>query len=157
VLGRLVDAEGERASFDDDLIATTAASDLKLAQLLLRIDAFASSRHFGPATSREPFEPTWPAALDVTKTSVDLRAAGIETVIWATGFYRSYPWLRLPVLDERGDIRQRGGVTPVQRLYVLGMHFQRSRKSAFIDGVGADAALLADRIVHDGALHAAAS
>jgi putative flavoprotein involved in K+ transport len=157
VLGRLANVEGERVSFDDDLVATTSASDLKLAQLLRRIDAFASSTQPGADTAREPFEPTWPSALHVTKTSVDLRASGIDTVIWATGFVRSYPWLRVPVLDERGDIRQRAGVTPVQGLYVLGMHFQRSRKSAFIDGVGADAELLADRIVHDGALHAAAS
>jgi len=157
VLGRLVDADGERASFDDDLVATTAASDLKLAQLLRRIDAFASSAQAGAVEARDPFEPTWPSALGVAKTSLDLRAAGIETVIWATGFVRRYPWLRVPVLDEHGDIRQRSGVTPVPGLYVLGMHFQRSRKSAFIDGVGADAELLADRIIHDGALHAAAS
>jgi putative flavoprotein involved in K+ transport len=148
-----VHADGERVSFDDDLIATTAASDVKLAQLLGRIDAFAPPTAEAP----EPFEPTWPLALGVTRTSVDLRAAGIDTVIWATGFIRRYPWLHVPALDERGEIRQRGGVTPVPGLYVLGMHFQQSRKSAFIDGVGADAAQLADRIVHDGALHAAAA
>jgi putative flavoprotein involved in K+ transport len=109
------------------------------------------------AAAPEPFEPTWPSAIDVSKTTIDLRETGIDTVVWATGFTRRYPWLRVPVLDERGEIRQRGGVTPVAGLYVLGMHFQRSRKSAFIDGVGTDAALLADRIVHDGALHAAAA
>jgi hypothetical protein len=78
----------------------------------------------------EPFEPTWPAAFDALPTSIDLRGAGIRTVVWATGFRVSYPWLQVPVLDRDGEIRHEGGVTPVPGLYVLGLHFQRRRKSA---------------------------
>ena len=157
VFGRLVCLERDRATFDDDLVATTAASDVKLAQMLMRIDAFISSTGASAPGPREAFEPTWPPALGMTRMKIDLRAARIDTVIWATGFVRSYPWLRVPVLDERGEIRHRGGVTPVPGLFVLGMHFQRSRKSAFIDGVGHDAAFLADRIAGHTALAAAAS
>jgi putative flavoprotein involved in K+ transport len=147
VLGRLVGGEGERVFFDDDLMATTAASDVKLVQLLQRVDAFiAASRLSGPVGPPEAFQPTWTSALGVAETTLDLQSAAINTVIWATGFTRRYPWLRLPVFDGRGDIRHRGGVTPVPGLFVLGMHFQRRRKSAFIDGVGGDAAFLADQI-----------
>jgi putative flavoprotein involved in K+ transport len=146
ILGRLAGVEHERVSFDDDLIATTAASDIKLAELFLRIDAFIAKTAANAAPPRGRFEPTWPSALAVTKTSVDLRAAGIATVVWATGFTRRYPWLRVPVLDDHGEIRQREGITPVPGLFVLGMHFQRRRNSAFIDGVGDDAAFLAERI-----------
>ena len=32
-------------------------------------------------------------------------AEGITTVIWATGYRRTYPWLHLPVLDAHGEIR----------------------------------------------------
>jgi len=146
ILGRLAGVEHERVSFDGDLIATTAASDIKLAELFLRIDAFIAKTAANTAPPPGPFEPTWPSALAVTKTSVDLRAAGIATVVWATGFTRRYPWLRVPVLDDHGEIRQREGITPVPGLFVLGMHFQRRRNSAFIDGVGDDAAFLAERI-----------
>ena len=59
--------------------------------------------------------------------------------MWATGFRRAYPWLRVPVLDERGEIRHEGGVTPSPGLYVIGLYFLRRRKSSFIDGVGRDA------------------
>jgi putative flavoprotein involved in K+ transport len=38
------------------------------------------------------------------------------------------------------------GVTPVPGLFVLGMNFQRCRNSAYIDGVGADAAELGELI-----------
>jgi putative flavoprotein involved in K+ transport len=157
VLGRLVSAEQERVSFGDDLIATTSSSDVKLAQVLLRIDAFISGMSPDTVAPPEPFEPIWPSVLCATKTTIDLRAAGIETVLWATGFARRYPWLRVPVFDEHGEIRHRGGITPVPGLFVLGMHFQRSRKSAFIDGVGEDAALLADRIASRTVFDAAAA
>jgi len=157
VLGRLVDAQYEQATFDDDLVATAAASDVKLAQLLLRIDAFIPSTGLGAAGPAEPFAPTWPSALNTPRATIDLRNDGINTVVWATGFKRRYPWLKIPVLDERGDIRHHAGITPEPGLFVLGMHFQRRRKSAFIDGVGDDAAFLADRIASGSNLDSAAA
>jgi len=66
--------------------------------------------------------------------------------VWATGYRRSYPWLRLPVLDPSGEICQRRGRTPVPGLYVLGQRFQHYRSSNFIGGVGRDAASVADHI-----------
>jgi menaquinone-9 beta-reductase len=147
LLGRLVAADDRRTWFDDDVIASAAASDLKLAQVRQRIDRYiAASGLEGVAGEPEPFEPTWPSVVDIVPAAVDLEASGIRTVVWATGFRRSYPWLRVPVLDRDGEIRHHGGVTVVPGLYVLGMHFQRRRSSAFIDGVGADAEWLAGRI-----------
>jgi len=67
-------------------------------------------------------------------------------VIWATGYRRAYPWLRVPVLDGDGEIIHAGGITPERGLYVLGMNFQRRRNSSFIDGVGHDAQVLAGHI-----------
>ncbi len=45
----------------------------------------------------------------------------------------------LPILDERGEIAQYRGVTPMPGAYVLGQRFQHHRNSNFIDGVGRDA------------------
>jgi putative flavoprotein involved in K+ transport len=139
IVGRLRGIEGTRAWFDDDLVATTAASDAKLAMLLKRLDDFSSAtrldRHVGDA---EPFEPIWPMFLEAPSV-LDLEAERITAVVWATGYRRVYPWLRVPVLDRRGSIAHRGGVTSSPGLYVLGMQFQRRRNSNFIDGVGKDA------------------
>ena len=52
VVGRLTGLEGERASFADDLIASTVAADLKLAMLLRRIDRAAP-----PGTDRRAAVP----------------------------------------------------------------------------------------------------
>jgi putative flavoprotein involved in K+ transport len=71
----------------------------------------------------------------------------VNTVLWATGYRREYPWLHIPVLDAKGEIIHRGGVTPHPGLYVLGLQFMRRRNSAFLDGVGADAADLTAHII----------
>jgi putative flavoprotein involved in K+ transport len=54
--------------------------------------------------------------------------------------------LKIPVLDDGGDIRHEGGVTPEPGLYVLGMRFQRTKGSNLIDGVGRDAEVLSKHI-----------
>jgi putative flavoprotein involved in K+ transport len=145
--GRLAAIEGGRVRFADDLVAHTAAADARLARLLRRIDAFAAASGLdGEVGPREPFTPfLWPSP---APTELDLRQAGIRSVVWATGYGREYPWLRVPVLDARGEIRHAGGVTAAPGLYVLGLYFLRRRKSSFIDGVGQDAMELAAHLAH---------
>jgi putative flavoprotein involved in K+ transport len=50
------------------------------------------------------------------------------------------------VLDQRGEIAQRRGITPHAGLYVLGQRFQHRGDSNFIDGVRHDAAHVARHI-----------
>jgi putative flavoprotein involved in K+ transport len=143
--GRLVEIDGPRATFATDLPATTAAADQKLQRVLTDID------HHIEATglTGEVLAPDLiqPVVATRAPSRLDLRAAGITNVVWATGHRRSYPWLTVPVLDKTtGEIRQSRGVTDAPGLYVLGQRFQHYRSSNFIDGVGRDAAFLADRI-----------
>ena len=91
----------------------------------------------------EPFDQV---RLPDAPTSMDLGREGITSVLWATGFRRSYPWLRVPVFDRRGEIRHQGGVTPHAGLYVMGLNFLRRRSSSFIAGVGRDAEDLAEHM-----------
>ena len=67
--------------------------------------------------------------------------------MWATGFRRPYEWLDLPIRERGGVISQYRGVTAVPGAYVLGQRFQHFRNSNFIDGVGRDAAFVANHIV----------
>jgi putative flavoprotein involved in K+ transport len=144
LVGRLRSADGCSVSVSDDLVATTAAADIKMAEVLTRVDRYIERRGLA-ADAAAPFEPTWPLATSAGGT-FDLKAERISTVIWATGYRRSYPWLHVPVLDERGEIVHHGGMTAAFGLYVLGMNFQRRRNSSFIDGVGADAWIIAEQI-----------
>ena len=144
LVGRAEGAAGGRMFFADELVETLAAADLKLAGLRVRIDRYISER--GLAGSVGPEEPFEPVPFPDAPTALDLRAEGIRSVVWATGFRRSYPWLRVPVLSASGEIRHEGGVTPVSGLYVLGLKLLRRRSSSFIAGVGRDAEEIADHL-----------
>jgi putative flavoprotein involved in K+ transport len=144
VVGRLLDIGRAVARFDDNLVATTAAADIKLASLLRRIDSFIGSCGI-TAPAAAPFTPQCLTFVGA-ETELDLRQAGIGTVLWATGFRRHYPWLRVPILDRHGEICHDGGITPEPGLYAIGLHFLRRRNSSFIDGVGTDALALADHL-----------
>jgi putative flavoprotein involved in K+ transport len=74
---------------------------------------------------------------------LDLAAAGVSTVIWATGYRPDLGWVRLPILDADGWPRQRRGVTEMPGLSILGLDWLHSAKSGLFRGVGEDAAYLA--------------
>jgi putative flavoprotein involved in K+ transport len=143
LVGRVRDINGHRVSLAD-FVATTAAADFKMAEILTRIDRFIATTGVAAAPP-EPFTPTWPLAAD-TPDTLSLKDERIDTVIWATGYRRAYPWLRVPVFDAHGEIRHEGGTTSEDGLYVLGLNFQRRRNSSFIDGVGGDAWVIAQQI-----------
>lgn len=77
---------------------------------------------------------------------LDLAAAGVTTILWATGFSADYSWLELDVLDERAKPRHQRGVSPEPGIFFLGLPWQSNRGSSFIWGVWHDAKYVADYI-----------
>ena len=69
-----------------------------------------------------------------------------DAVLWATGYRPDYSWIDLPILDERGRLRHRRGVTDVPGLYFLGLTWQHTRGSALIGWVKEDAEFIAGEI-----------
>ena len=143
VVGRFQGAERHHVAFGDDLAEDLRDADAQLFKRLSRIDAHIAASGGPGATPRESIRPV---RVPDAPRGLDLRAEGVRTVVWATGYRRRYPWLRVPVLDARGEIRHDGGVTPQPGLYVLGLNFLRRRNSSFLDGVGADARHVAEHI-----------
>ena len=141
--GRLGSIEAGVATFAGDLQDHIDSADRRMHRLLDKVDAWAfvqelmdlppAERGSGIETGR---------GID----SLDLRAEGIGTIIWATGFKPHYPWLDLPVKDERGALVHDGGVLPTPGAYVMGLPFMRRRKSTFIDGAGDDARDIVDHM-----------
>ena len=142
LVGRAEAADRARLYLRDDLPRTVGAAERKLDRVIARIDAFIA------ATGGEASAPDRRPSIEVrsSPTAIDVRASGIRTIVWATGYRRRYPWLAVPVLDARGELVHRGGITPSAGLYALGLNFLRRRKSSFIDGVGDDARALAHHI-----------
>jgi putative flavoprotein involved in K+ transport len=155
IAGRVLAAEGAVVEFGDNVREDAAEADAKLLRLLDRFDEWAGRA----AVDDELGSPVRPLPVRIhapVSGSVDLAAARIATVVWATGYRQSYPWLDLDVLDDHGEMIHRRGVTDVPGLYVLGLRFLWRRGSHFVDGVGRDAEYLADVIVDRSAVSAVA-
>ena len=77
---------------------------------------------------------------------LNLKDAGITSIIWATGFTSDYSWLKVDAFDEKGKPKHQRGVSAEPGIYFLGLSWQSRRGSAFIWGVWHDAKHIADRI-----------
>ena len=73
----------------------------------------------------------------------------VDAVIWATGYRPDHSWIELPILDSKGRLRHRRGVTDVPGLFFLGLTWQWTRGSALIGWVKDDAEFLAGQIESD--------
>ena len=144
IVGRLVGLRDGVAQFSGSLANHCTLADLKMNRLLASIDEWAHANlptaHL-PAADRPA-----PTQIDSTpRLSLNLKQAGIATVIWATGYRPDYSWLDVGVFDHKRRIRHDGGIVAAPGMYVLGLPFMRRRKSSFIDGAADDAA---DLVAH---------
>ena len=101
-------------------------------------------------SATRPREAERPASFEARggPSRIDLRRAGIVTVLWATGYRRAYPFLQVPgALDTHGELIHEGGLMSPPGLYALGLQMMRRRNSSFIDGVGLDAREVTDHLV----------
>lgn len=77
---------------------------------------------------------------------LDLGAAGVTSIVWATGYVSDYGWLQVDAFDENGKPKHSRGVSTEPGVYFLGLPWQSRRGSSFIWGVWHDAKYLADQI-----------
>lgn len=147
LLGRAESFENGTMHFAPDLAANIAAGDADYLSLLHEADAYVARE--GLDLPEEPgareFSPD-PEYLGKPILELKLDAAGISSIIWATGFSFDFNWIRLDVFDERGRPNHKEGVSSVPGLYFLGLPWLSRRGSAFIWGVWHDAGHLADHI-----------
>ena len=134
--GRLMEANGYEVRFTDDLAKNLDAIDETCRKRLEKIDEYIAKKGIdAPENDLEPvdWQPT-PGS-----TMLNLRQAGISTVIYGTGFHFDFGWIDLPVLDGRGYPHYERGVTEVPGFYFVGLHWLRTWGSGLFYGVGRDA------------------
>ena len=146
ITGRLAGIRDGKAQFSGSLANMCNLADLKMNRLLDSIDQWIDQNaHLDIQAPLHRFAPT-----DVSTTpqlNIDLSDNRIKTIIWATGYRPDYSWLKIPVLDRKGNINHDGGVTEAPGMYVLGLPFLRKRNSTLIDGVGTDADFIAGHLL----------
>ncbi|MCT4371264.1 NAD(P)-binding domain-containing protein [Yangia mangrovi] len=147
LLGRSEGFADGMLSFAPDLAANIAAGDANYLSLLDEADAYVALNGLDlpeePEARRIGADP---ACMTDPIRSLDLRQAGITTILWATGFTSDYSWLAVDVLDEAGKPRHQRGIGTVPGVYFLGLPWQTRRGSSFIWGVWHDAKYVADHI-----------
>ncbi|MYM61815.1 NAD(P)/FAD-dependent oxidoreductase [Pseudomaricurvus sp. HS19] len=77
---------------------------------------------------------------------LDLAAAGVTSIIWATGYSIDYSWLQVNAFDEQGKPSHQRGVSAEPGIYFVGLPWLSRRGSTFIWGVWHDAKHIADHI-----------
>jgi putative flavoprotein involved in K+ transport len=146
LLGRLVDAEDTKLAFAADLAENMHYADRRAAAFRRAVDSYVAGAGIAavppdadPAERPPPEGPDAPQALD-------LRAEGITSVVWCTGFGPDTGWVHVPVLRADGLPAHHRGVTASPGLYVTGYPWLSTRGSGLLYGAAADAARIAQHI-----------
>ncbi|MGJ7043095.1 putative flavoprotein involved in K+ transport [Shinella sp. BE166] len=134
--GRMRTVEHGRMLFDADLTANLDHADRVYNGINALIDKHIL-KHGIDASGETVYQPAWRPETDPTE--LDLAAAGVSAVIWATGFSPDWSYVGLPIFDGTGYPVQRRGVTGVEGAYVLGLPWLWTWGSGRLLAVGKDA------------------
>ncbi|MGC5702599.1 NAD(P)-binding domain-containing protein [Pseudomonas sp. NFXW11] len=139
--------DGERVTFRPDLLDNLARGDENYLALLDAADAYIARNGLDlppePEARRRLPDP------DCVKRPIlelDLAAAGIASIIWATGYAVDFSWLQVDTFSEQGKPLHQRGVSREPGVYFLGLPWLSRRGSSFIWGVWHDAKHIADHI-----------
>jgi putative flavoprotein involved in K+ transport len=138
LLGGVRGAAGGTLRLAGDLYKNLAKADGFAAFAAEAIDSFIAQTGLD-APPDEDESPLRDGFATESVLELDLAAAGITSVVWATGYRYDFGPIRFDVFDQHGYPVQRQGVTAVPGLYFLGLQWMHTRKSATFWGVGEDA------------------
>ncbi len=144
LLGHMQGAQGGKAWLDADLKENLTKSDQFEVNITKMIDDYIAKNGI------EAPEETLPVLRDgydeLEILSLDLKSAGISTVIWALGYRFNFDMVHLPVFDNDGFPITDHNATHYPGLYFVGIPWVTMQKSGLLVGVGDDAAFIAQSI-----------
>ena len=144
LLGHIQSAKEDRIVLTPDLSENLAKADKFEADIVKQIDEYLEKSGLDA-----PIE-TLPDLRDGYEgeliSELDLKSAGITSVIWATGYKFDFSLVKVPAFDEDGYPMQKRGVTDYPGLYFVGLPFLHNGRSGILAGVGDDAEHVASAI-----------
>jgi putative flavoprotein involved in K+ transport len=122
LLGRIRAIDGAAIALAPDLAASLADIDRRTDAFRRAVDAYIDATGLDAPTD-EPSPDAMLGGADApdSPATLDPRAAGIASVVWASGYGWDLAWLRVPVLDAEGAPRNAAGLSPCSGLFFAGM------------------------------------
>ena len=135
------------AHFEDNLADNIRRGDENYLALLDAADAYVERNGL-----ELPLEPEArrrladPECVTAPTLELDLTAAGVTSIIWATGYAVDFNWLKVDAFDANGKPKHQRGVSAEPGVYFVGLPWLSRRGSSFIWGVWHDAKHVAGHI-----------
>ena len=151
LLGGLKGASGDQIQFRADLKDNCDLGDLASERAKKRIDDYIAQNDIdAPPAEADPVEAPNPDLISADpQESLDLKQAGINAVIWCTGFTADFSWIQGLELTSQGTPVHTNGVSSIPGLYFNGFPWLRTRASGLIYGAVRDSDHIASLIIGD--------
>jgi putative flavoprotein involved in K+ transport len=144
LLGHLRGVAGDKIALAPDLHENLAKVDQFELEVLKMIDGYILAN--GLDAPLEDVPQLHDGYAQPMIEELDLKSAGITSVIWAMGYMFDYSLVKLPIRDGDGFPIQTRGVSSYAGLYFVGIPWMPSERSGFLLGVGESARHIAANI-----------
>ncbi|HIQ55018.1 FAD-dependent oxidoreductase [Pseudomonas abyssi] len=144
LFGLLTGLEGSNLQFAPDLASKLEAADAVYERINRSIDNYIEENAID-APSGKHYQPVWKP--EAEREQLDLRTAGITSIIWCIGFAPDFRYVEASVFDGHGHPVHHRGVTAQPGLYFLGLPWLHTWGSGRFSGIARDAEYLAEQIV----------
>jgi putative flavoprotein involved in K+ transport len=145
LLGRIQSIDGAVVTVADDLAESLAAVDRRSEEFRNAVDAFIETTGVDAPPDDSLHDDSDDYVVPEFPTHIDLHAAGVTSVVWATGYRWNLDWVRLPALDSNGGPISAGAAGPCPGLYFAGMRVDLPNSTS-IGHVGPEAARITSLI-----------
>lgn len=131
----------------DDLVENMKDGDAAYLEVLREADAYVERNGIDlpPQPDAWVMEPD-PVCVTEPIRELDLAAANVTTIIWATGFKFDFSWLQVDAFHPDGTPFHKRGISSEMGIYFLGLPELTNRASSFIYGCWYDAKYIATHI-----------
>ena len=144
LFGLLTGLEGSNLQFAPDLASKLEAADAVYERINRSIDKYIEENAID-APSGKHYQPVWKP--EAEREQLDLRTAGITSIIWCIGFAPDFRYVEASVFDGHGHPVHHRGVTAQPGLYFLGLPWLHTWGSGRFSGIARDTEYLAEQIV----------
>jgi putative flavoprotein involved in K+ transport len=144
LVGHIQNVKGDRIVLKSNLKENLEKGDKFEADIIIKIDEYILVNGIDAPVEILPDLRDGYAAQE--SSELDLKIAGISSVIWATGYMFDFGFVKLPVFDEDGFPVQKRGVTEFPGLYFVGLPFMDTAASGLLAGVGENARYITEHM-----------